>query len=203
MQIIASIYWVIWYTVVTVIMAVIALMLLRFILNYADFNPFSRPVMTLRRFSDPLVNPVRRALVGFGVAPNVAPLVVILLAILLGYFAIELASTVLSTVAGIIYSIERQSFIAAIGFILYGLLAFYSLLIFIRIIFSWGMVSYANPIMRFLVNATDPLLVPLRRIIPPLGMIDISPIVAFFILWLFMQAIAGTLLRGMGPPNIV
>ena len=43
MQIIASIYWVIWYTVVTVIMAVIALMLLRFILNYADFNPFSRP----------------------------------------------------------------------------------------------------------------------------------------------------------------
>ena len=203
MQIIASIYWVIWYTVVTVIMAVIALMLLRFILNYADFNPFSRPVMTLRRFSDPLVNPVRRALVGFGVAPNVAPLVVILLAILLGYFAIELASTVLSTVAGIIYSIERQSFIAAIGFILYGLLAFYSLLIFIRIIFSWGMVSYANPIMRFLVNATDPLLVPLRRLIPPLGMIDISPIVAFFILWLFMQAIAGTLLRGIGPPNIV
>jgi YggT family protein len=51
--------------------------------------------------------------------------------------------------------------------------------------------------MRFLVNATDPLLLPLRRIIPPLGMVDISPIVAFIILWLFQAAIAGTLLRGL------
>ncbi|MBA3441706.1 MAG: YggT family protein [Pyrinomonadaceae bacterium] len=80
---------------------------------------------------------------------------------------------------------------------LYGLLAFYELLIFIRIIFSWGMVSEFNPMMRLLVRATDPLLVPLRRMIPPLGMFDISPIVAFFILWLFEGAVAGTLLRGL------
>ena len=196
MEIIALIYWVIKYAVVTVIMAVIVLMLLRFILNYADLNPFSRPVMNLRRFSDPLVNPVRRALVGFGVAPNVAPLVTILLAILLAWFALVLAASVLNTVAGIIYSMQRAAFIALTGYVLYGLLGFYSLLIFIRIIFSWGMVSYANPIMRFLVNVTDPLLVPLRRMIPPLGMIDISPIVAFIIIWLFQAAIAGTLLNG-------
>jgi uncharacterized protein YggT (Ycf19 family) len=36
----------------------------------------------------------------------------------------------------------------------------------------------------------------LRRVIPPLGRIDISPIIAFLILWLFQAAIAGTLLRG-------
>jgi YggT family protein len=50
--------------------------------------------------------------------------------------------------------------------------------------------------MRFLIDVTEPLLGPLRRIIPPLGWIDISPIVAFVILFLFQQAIAGTLLRG-------
>jgi YggT family protein len=49
--------------------------------------------------------------------------------------------------------------------------------------------------MRFLVDATEPLLGPLRRVIPPLGMWDISPIVAFLIIWLFQQAITGTLLR--------
>ncbi len=76
------------------------------------------------------------------------------------------------------------------------------MLIFIRIIFSWGMVSYSNRIMRFLVDATEPLLGPLRRIIPPLGVMDISPIVAFLILWLFQQAIAGTLLRGAGQLNL-
>jgi YggT family protein len=68
-----------------------------------------------------------------------------------------------------------------------------------RIIFSWGMVSYANRVMRFLVDTTEPLLGPLRRTIPPLGRLDISPIIAFLILWLFQTAIAGTLLRGATP----
>jgi YggT family protein len=50
--------------------------------------------------------------------------------------------------------------------------------------------------MRFLVNATEPMLAPLRRIVPPVGTFDISPIVAFIIVWLFQAAIAGTLLQG-------
>jgi YggT family protein len=50
--------------------------------------------------------------------------------------------------------------------------------------------------MRFLVNATEPLLGPLRRTIPSVGMFDISPFVAFIIIWLFQAAIQGTLLRG-------
>jgi uncharacterized protein YggT (Ycf19 family) len=50
--------------------------------------------------------------------------------------------------------------------------------------------------MRLLVNATEPMLGPLRRIVPLVGAFDISPIVAFIILWLFQAAIAGTLLKG-------
>jgi YggT family protein len=50
--------------------------------------------------------------------------------------------------------------------------------------------------MRFLVNTTEPLLGPLRRMVPPVGTFDISPIVAFIIVWLFQAAIRGTLLHG-------
>ena len=195
MLIIQQIYIFIAYGVTAVIVATIVLMLLRLIFNYADVNPFTWPAMTVRRLSDPLVNPVRRALVGFGVEPKLAPLITILLVILVGWFAVQLAASILNTLAGILLATQQGAFVAIIGYVLYGLLGFYTLLIFIRIIFSWGMVSYANPVMRFLINATDPLLVPLRRMIPPLGMIDISPIVAFIILWLFQAAIAGTLLR--------
>jgi YggT family protein len=85
---------------------------------------------------------------------------------------------------------------ATIGYVLYGLLALYFLLIIIRIVFSWGMMSYSNRVMRFLINVTEPLLGPLRRIVPPVGMFDISPIVAFIIVWIFQAAVAGTLLRG-------
>ena len=83
-----------------------------------------------------------------------------------------------------------------LGFILYGLLSIYSLLILIRVVFSWGMLSYSNRLMRFLVDVTEPLLGPLRRVVPMLGRFDISPIVAWLILWLFQAAVMGTLLRG-------
>jgi YggT family protein len=199
MFIIEKIYLFITYGVTAVIVATIVLMILRLILNYADLNPFTWFAMTVRRLSDPLVNPVRRFLAGFGIEQKIAPLITILLVILVGWFAVQLAASILSTAAGILLATKMGAFVAVIGYALYGLLGVYSLLIFIRIIFSWGMVSYANPVMRFLVNATDPLLVPLRRIIPPLGMMDISPIVAFILIWLFQAAIRGTLLQGFRP----
>ena len=196
MLIVSLIFTLITYAVTAVICLFIVLLLLRLALNYADVNPFNRAVLTVRSLTDPYINPVRRALLNFGIKPNIAPLITILLLILIGWFAVQLAGSILNTIAGVILSTQRTAPVALIGYLLYGLLALYSLLIFIRIIFSWGMVSYVNPIMRFLVRATDPLLIPLRRMIPPLGMFDISPIVAFIIIWLFQAAIAGTLLRG-------
>jgi YggT family protein len=191
-------YELIWVVVVAAIVAVIALMIVRFVLNYADANPFSRPVIFVRRLTDPFVNPVRRSLTGLGIQPNGAPLVVVLLAILLGYFVLMLAHSILNTVAGVVHSLtsgQAGGLVALIGYVLYGALSLYSLLIVIRIIFSWGRVSYVNPVMRFLVSVTDPLLAPLRRTIPPLGMFDLSPIVAFLIIWLFQAAVMMTLLR--------
>ena len=186
------------WAVSAVIIAVILLMVFRMIANYADLNPFAWTSLTIRRLTDSFVLPVRRALVGFGVDPKYSPLVVILIVILLGYFVLQLASTIAGTLSGLLVSLQQGAMVSALGFILYGLISIYILLIFIRIIFSWGMISYSNRIMRFLVNTTEPLLGPLRRMIPPLGAMDISPIVAFLILWLFQQAIAGTLLRGAG-----
>jgi YggT family protein len=198
-QILAQVYGLIWLVIVAVIVAVIALMLVRFVLNYADANPFGRPVIFLRRLTDPFVNPVRRGLMNFGIQPNGAPLVVVLLAILLGYFVLMLAASVLNTLAGVAHSLtsgQAGGGVALFGYLLYGLLSLYGLLIVIRIIFSWGRVSYVSPLMRFLARLTDPLLVPLRQMIPPLGPFDLSPIVAFIVIWLFQAAIQMTLLRG-------
>ena len=187
-------FWVSW-AITAAIVVLIVLVLVRLALNYADLNPFSRPVLLVRQWTDPLINPVRRALAGFGFSPNIAPLVTILLAILVGYLAQMLALGVIETVRNVLVSVLLKRPVLVIGHLLFGLLGIYGLLIFIRIIFSWGMVGYGNRVMRFLVNATEPLLGPLRRMIPPLGFIDISPIVAFLIIWLFQAAIAGTLLR--------
>jgi len=196
MQIIGRTFWFINWAIQAFTLAVIALMVIRLIVDAADLNPFGWTHRTVRRLSDGFVVPVRGALRGFGVDPKFAPLVVVLIVILLWYFIVQLMTTIANTIAGILFSIQTGAFVSVVGYIFYGLISIYILLIFMRIIFSWGMVSYQNRIMRFLVDTTEPLLGPLRRMIPPLGGFDISPIVAFLILWLFQAAIAGTLLRG-------
>ena len=200
MQIISRSFLFVTWAIEAVIIAVIVLMVLRMIADAADLNPFSWASRTIRRLTDFFVGSVRRSLMGFGVDPKFAPLVVILLAILLGWFFLWLTEELAQTILGVFISIKAASPVSAIGFIIYGALSVYSVLIFMRIVFSWGMVSYSNRLMRFLVNVTEPLLGPLRKIIPPLGMMDISPIFAFIIVWLFQRAILGTLLRGGLPP---
>lgn len=184
----------VFYAIAAVILVVIALMLARLILNKADLNPFSRPVIMVRRWTDPLVNPVRRPLVQLGLSPNVTPLAVILVAILLGYFATQFFGTALFTARGLILSVLLGKPLAIVGFIIYGILAMYSLMIFMRIIISWG-VGPHNRLLHFLIRATEPLLGPFRRIIPPLGPFDISPIVVLFLLDLLQRAVFATLLR--------
>lgn len=196
MQIISRTFLFLNWAISAIIVAVIVLMVVRLIADAMDLNPFGWFSRTQRRLTDGFVVPVRGGLRGFGADPKFAPLVVILIAILLGYFVLQLVGTIGGTLIGVLQSLQSGAMIAVLGFILYGLLSIYILLIIIRIVFSWGMVSYTNRIMRFLVDATEPLLGPLRRVIPPLGWMDISPLVAFLILWLFQAAVAGTLLRG-------
>lgn len=196
MLIISRIYWFISWAVITAIAVIIVLIVLRLIVNQADLNPFGWSSITIRRLTDPIIGPVRRTLARLTVDPKYAPLVAILAAILLGWFVLQLVSGIANTLFGIIVSLSAQSLIATMGYLLYGLLGIYSLLIFLRIILSWGMTGYSNGLTRFLVNATEPLLGPLRRMVPTVGVFDISPIVAFVVIWLLQAAVAGTLLRG-------
>src|SRR5215208_4131108 len=149
----------VFYAIATVILVVIALMLARLILNKADLNHFSRPVIMVRRWTDPLVNPVRRPLVQAGISPNVTPLVVILIAILLGYFATQFIGAVIFTVRTLWLSVLLGKPIGIVGSIIYGVLALYPLRIFMRIIVSWGVSPY-NRFLHFLIRATEPVLGP-------------------------------------------
>lgn len=54
--------------------------------------------------------------------------------------------------------------------------------IFGRAILSWFRLSPANPIMRVLHDITEPVLSPLRRVVPTLGFIDITPLIAIILL---------------------
>jgi YggT family protein len=65
------------------------------------------------------------------------------------------------------------------------LLRIFSLLIIIRAVLSWMRLPPRNTLVQILITLTEPILAPIRKVIPPIGgSIDISPLVAIVILQL-------------------
>jgi len=187
------------WAVTAVVMSAILLILLRSLFNYIDVNPFTWHARNVRRATEPILAPVRRMLMAFRLDPKVAPFIVIILLIVVGYLIVQISGTLLNTIAGIVFAVTMRRLEAPVGiagYLLFGFLGLYTLAIFVRIILAWFGTSYANPLMRFLILLTEPLLGPLRRMLPTVGMFDISPIVAFLIVWICQTAVAATLLRG-------
>ena len=54
--------------------------------------------------------------------------------------------------------------------------------IFIRVLLSWFPIDPRNPLVALLYDVTEPILEPLRRVIPRLGMFDLSPLVALLLI---------------------
>ena len=70
-----------------------------------------------------------------------------------------------------------SNFLAAVGKILDIALTLYMWMIIARAVISWVNPDPFNPIVRFLMTATEPVLYPIRRRLPMFGGIDFSPII--------------------------
>ena len=73
------------------------------------------------------------------------------------------------------------------------LFTLFELAILARVLLSWFRLHQRHPVVNFIYQITEPILRPLRNIIPPLGMIDISPIVALILLGIIRAIILGGL----------
>lgn len=74
--------------------------------------------------------------------------------------------------------------------ILYYLLEAVKWLIIIRAVMSWVVSPYSdNPFVNFVRRVTDPILRPFSEMVPLVGAVDLSPIVAFFAIVLLQQLV--------------
>ena len=69
------------------------------------------------------------------------------------------------------------------------LLSLYKYILLGSVIISWVNADPYNPIVRFIRNVTEPVLVRIRQFMPETGMVDLSPLVAFFAIQLIQSAI--------------
>ena len=67
------------------------------------------------------------------------------------------------------------------------LLQILSIAILVRVLLTWFPIDQSNPIIRLLFEVTEPVLAPFRRIIPRIGMFDLSPIAAMLVIQFVQQ----------------
>ena len=83
--------------------------------------------------------------------------------------------------------------VAALAQVLDFLFSALFLLVICRVLISWVSPDPFNPIVQFLIQVTDPVLEPFRRIIPTIGPLDISPMVALILLKALQNFLVRTL----------
>jgi YggT family protein len=80
-----------------------------------------------------------------------------------------------------------SNFLLALAKLVNIVLSVYIWIVIARAVISWVNADPYNPIVRFLVQITDPLLTRIRRFLPPLGPVDISPMVLILLI-VFLQS---------------
>jgi YggT family protein len=78
-------------------------------------------------------------------------------------------------------------------FLVNTLFGLYILAVMLRMLLAWVRADFYNPVSQFLVTVTNPLLVPLRRVVPPLGGIDLAAVVLLALLEVLKLILIGLL----------
>lgn len=171
------------FLLTTLFQLYIALVLLRFLLQWAraDFyNPLSQFVIKL---TTPLLRPLRRLIPGFG-GWDLATLV---LAWLLAMVQVALVGTQISqyNIPGLLDG-QMLSLFSVVLFSLLDIFALtvslFLIAIIIQAVSSWFNPGHYNPVTVVLYSLTEPLLRPARRLLPPISGIDLSPLLVLLAL---------------------
>lgn len=146
-------------------------------------SPFNAVARFCRSTVDPFISPIERKVVRAGGAPASAPLwalaaVVIggiLLLTVLDVIRLEVITTIVASqegTTGIFQLLVRWTFNVL------------KLALIVRVVSSWLPISPHSPWIRWSYSISEPLLAPLRRIVPAFSGFDFTPILAYFILGL-------------------
>lgn len=155
--------------------------LVHWAVKHQHLQPFGVLPRAMRKLSGPFLGPLERRIVASGGNPSSAPYYLFWLALLGGLVAIGLSQWLVE----LVYSVSASAAAGPRGLLLFTINAIFSILtlaLFIRIIASWIRLNPYSRVMRVVHALTDWLLDPLRRVLPPFGPLDLSPLVAYLML---------------------
>ncbi len=168
----------------------LGILILRLIFNYSDPNPFGavgRFGFKVRKVTEKWVYPAARFFAMYRIDTRLAPLLTMFIGFVLTYFFTQIVGNTFFVIDGLSAGILTGNAKVFVGFVLYGLLSLLVLFIFIRFISSW-FVFARGTFLDLVKRVTDPILIPVQRLIPPIGMFDISAMLVLLLIG-FLQSI--------------
>lgn len=166
--------------------ALAVVFLIDWLVRTRRINPFNPIARFFRTTVDPLLAPVERKVVRAGGLPTSAPWWALVVVVIGGILLITLLDLLRRWLLQLAFAAGHGPS-AVIGQVIVWALGIVQIALILRVIASWFRISEFRWWMRWAVRLTDPILRPLRRVIPPLGMIDITPLVAYFGIWILQS----------------
>ena len=193
----ATVYPIVWMILWGGFLIFLAFMVLRLIFNYADPNPFGavgRFGFKIKKLTEKWVYPAARFLANFRVDTRLAPLVTLFIGLVFTFFGSQIIGNAFFVVDGLSTGIASGNPKMFIGFVLYGLLSVLVLFIFIRFLSQW-FVFTRKTFLGFVMRVTDPIMLPVQRLIPPIGMFDISAMLVLILIGLLQSVVLNIFTR--------
>jgi YggT family protein len=155
-------------------------------------NPFGTWPRAMRKLSDPVLLPLERRVVRAGGSPQNAPLWLLAIVIGAGLVLLSLTSWLIGTVASLRFVAQGGPRIW-MAMVVSAVFTVLMTAILIRVIASWFGIGEYRRWMRPIYGLTSWLIDPIRRILPPFGMFDFSPMVAWLVLYVLRGLVLGML----------
>ena len=172
-----------------VVVAVVALV--DWLVRTRRISPFSGVGRFFRRSIDPVMVPVERVVIRAGGQPASAPWWTLVAVVLGGLVLILVLQFVGGLLAQLLVAIQQPSALPVL--LVSWAFKLLELALIIRVLASWLPISPYSIWLRWTYPLTNWILTPLGRVIPALGMIDITPIVAYILLSLLQGLVLGVL----------
>lgn len=153
------------------------------------FNPIAR---YFRSTIDPFIAPIERHVVRAGGSPATAPWWALVAAVVGGILLLSLLGFIRSQVLFAALA-ANQGAGGVFRLLVVWTFAILRLALIVRVISSWLPVNPYSPWLRWSFLLSEPILRPLRQIVPTLGPVDITPIIAYFLLGFLARIVIGAL----------
>lgn len=165
------------FLVETLFSLYIGAILIRFLLAWSRANFYNPLSQFLVKITNPVLAPLRRLIPAIGKLDTAAIVLALGLMVIKVFLLLGLQGSGANPPVVLIYSVVE---------LLKMVINIYIFALIIQAVLSWVGNSYGNPMADILNSLTDPILRPIRNIVPTIGMIDLSPMVAILLLYVVL-----------------